>query len=44
MLGVKAYNSFVLTELTGPGVAFVCTLQDGMHFWADCHLVDIIPL
>ena len=35
MLGVKAYNSFGMTEMNGPGVAFECTEQDGMHFWED---------
>ena len=42
MLGVKAYNSFGMTEMNGPGVAFECTEQDGMHFWEDCYLVEII--
>lgn len=32
MLGVKAYNSFGMTEMNGPGVAFECTEQNGMHF------------
>lgn len=42
MLGVKAYNSFGMTEMNGPGVAFECTEQNGMHFWEDCFLVEII--
>ena len=42
MLGVKAYNSFGMTEMNGPGVAFECTEQNGMHFWEDCYLVEII--
>lgn len=42
MLGVKAYNSFGMTEMNGPGVAFECTEQDGMHFWEDCFLVEVI--
>ena len=33
MLGVKAYNSFGMTEMNGPGVAFECQEQNGMHFW-----------
>ena len=32
MLGVKAYNSFGMTEMNGPGVAFECQEQNGMHF------------
>ena len=31
-----------MTEMNGPGVAFECTEQDGMHFWEDCYLVEII--
>ena len=42
MLGVKAYNSFGMTEMNGPGVAFECTEQNGMHFWEDCYYVEII--
>ena len=42
MLGVKAYNSFGMTEMNGPGVAFECQEQNGMHFWEDCYLVEII--
>ena len=42
ILGVKAYNSFGMTEMNGPGVAFECTEQNGMHLWEDCYLVEII--
>ena len=42
LLGVKAYNSFGMTEMNGPGVAFECLEQNGMHFWEDCYLVEII--
>ena len=35
MLGVKAYNSFGMTEMNGPGVAFECKYQEGMHLWED---------
>ena len=42
LLGVKAYNSFGMTEMNGPGVAFECTEQNGMHIWEDCYLIEII--
>ncbi len=42
MLNVKAYNCFGMTEMNGPGVAFECKNQDGMHIWEDCYLVEII--
>lgn len=42
MLGVKAYNSFGMTEMNGPGVAFECKRQDGMHLWEDNYIVEIV--
>jgi len=42
MLGVKAYNSFGMSEMCGPGVAFECTEQNGMHIWEDYYIVEII--
>ena len=42
MFGVKAYNSFGLSEMNGPGVAFECLEQNGLHIWEDAFLVEII--
>ncbi len=42
MLGVKAYNSFGMSEMCGPGVAFECTYQNGLHIWEDYYIVEII--
>ncbi len=42
MFGVKAYNSFGLSEMNGPGVAFECTYQDGLHVWEDAYIVEIV--
>lgn len=42
MLGVKAYNSFGMSEMCGPGVAFECPEQNGMHIWEDYYLVEIL--
>ena len=42
MLGVKAYNSFGMTEMNGPGFAFECKRQDGMHLWEDKYIVEIV--
>lgn len=42
MMGVKAYNSFGMSEMAGPGIAFECPEQNGMHFWEDCYFVEII--
>ncbi|MFW5733447.1 MAG: phenylacetate--CoA ligase family protein [Oceanidesulfovibrio sp.] len=42
MLGLKAYNSYGLSEMNGPGVAFECEHQDGMHLWEDSYIAEII--
>ena len=42
MLGVKAYNSFGMSEMMGPGVAFECREQNGMHIWEDYFIVEIV--
>ncbi|MBQ1588025.1 MAG: phenylacetate--CoA ligase [Prevotella sp.] len=42
LLGVKAYNSFGMTEMNGPGVAFECKEQNGMHLWEDNYIIEII--
>ena len=41
-LGIKAYDIYGLTELSGPGVAFECSEQHGMHINEDHFLVEII--
>jgi phenylacetate-CoA ligase len=40
--GVKVFNSYGLSEMNGPGVAFECPLQNGMHLWEDSYIVEII--
>ncbi len=42
MLGVKAYNSFGMSEMCGPGVAFECKCQNGLHIWEDYYIVEIV--
>ena len=41
-LGIKAYDIYGLTETTGPGVAFECCEQTGMHINEDHFLAEII--
>ena len=41
-LNIKAYDSYGMSELFGPGVAFECPEQDGLHIWHDCYIVEII--
>jgi len=39
---IKVYNSYGLSEMNGPGVAFECPCQNGLHVWEDAYLVEII--
>ena len=40
--GAKAYNSFGMSEMSGPGVAFECPEQNGLHLWEDSYIMEII--
>lgn len=40
--GFRAYNSYGLSEMNGPGVSFECPCQEGMHIWEDHYFVEII--
>lgn len=42
LLGLKAYNCFGMSEMNGPGVAFECPEQNGLHIWEDMVIVEII--
>ncbi len=42
MLGVKAYNCFGMSEMNGPGVAFECPEQNGLHIWEDYVIAEIV--
>ena len=41
-LGIKAYDIYGLTELSGPGVSFECSEQSGMHINEDHFIAEII--
>ena len=41
-LNIKAYDSYGLSEMMGPGVAFECQEQDGLHIWEDHFLIEIL--
>lgn len=41
-LGIKAYDIYGLTETSGPGVAFECSEQNGMHINEDNFIAEII--
>lgn len=41
-LGIKAYDIYGLTETSGPGVAFECSAQSGMHINEDNFIAEVI--
>ena len=42
LLKIDVYNSYGLSEMNGPGVAFECQCKDGMHLWEDGYIAEII--
>ncbi len=40
--GLRAFNSYGLSEMSGPGVAFECPFQDGMHVWEDAFIMEVL--
>ena len=42
LFGLNAYNSYGLSEMNGPGVAFECQEKDGMHVWEDHFILEIV--
>ncbi|MBN2468645.1 MAG: phenylacetate--CoA ligase [Deltaproteobacteria bacterium] len=41
-LGINGYNSYGLSEMCGPGVAFECQEKQGMHVWEDGYILEVI--
>ena len=42
LFDMKVYNSYGLSEMNGPGVAFECQYQNGMHVWEDSYIFEIV--
>jgi len=42
LLHIDAYNSYGLSELNGPGVAFECICRKDMHVWEDAFIPEIV--
>jgi len=42
LFGCPAFNSYGFSEAFGPGVAFECCMQEGLHFWADQFLIEVV--
>jgi phenylacetate-CoA ligase len=41
-MGMKAINSYGMSEIMGPGVAMECLMQNGMHIWEDHFVPEVI--
>jgi phenylacetate-CoA ligase len=41
-LGVETYDIYGLTELYGPGVGVECKEHDGLHYWSDYFVIEVI--
>ncbi|HII01568.1 TPA: phenylacetate--CoA ligase [Methanosarcinaceae archaeon] len=41
-LGVETFDIYGLTEIYGPGIGLDCSQHDGMHYWSDHLLFEII--
>jgi phenylacetate-CoA ligase len=42
LFGIEVFNSYGLSEMNGPGVAFECERRDGMHLWEDGYILEVI--
>jgi phenylacetate-CoA ligase len=42
LLAIDVYNSYGLSEMNGPGVAFECQRKNGLHLWEDGYIAEII--
>lgn len=42
LFAIDVYNSYGLSEMNGPGVAFECVYKSGMHVWEDAFLMEIV--
>jgi phenylacetate-CoA ligase len=42
LLAIDVYNSYGLSEMNGPGVAFECQRKEGLHLWEDGYIAEII--
>ncbi|MDR0316533.1 MAG: phenylacetate--CoA ligase [Treponema sp.] len=42
LLNIDVYNSYGLSEMNGPSVAFECQCKNGMHIWEDAYIAEII--
>ncbi|MDR0877440.1 MAG: phenylacetate--CoA ligase [Treponema sp.] len=42
LLNIDVFNSYGLSEMNGPGVAFECQCKNGLHLWEDGYIAEIV--
>ncbi len=42
LLNIDVFNSYGLSEMNGPGVAFECQCKNGLHIWEDGYIAEIV--
>lgn len=42
LLGVESFDIYGLTELYGPGTGIECAEHDGIHYWDDYYIIEIV--
>jgi phenylacetate-CoA ligase len=42
VFGCSVFNSYGLSEVGGPGVAFECMMQNGLHVWSDQFMAEVV--
>jgi len=42
LLGLQSFDIYGLTELYGPGTGIDCERHDGIHYWDDYYLIEIV--
>jgi phenylacetate-CoA ligase len=42
LLNIDVFNSYGLSEMNGPGVAFECQHKNGLHIWEDGYIAEIV--
>lgn len=42
LYGIDAFNSYGLSEMNGPGLAFECVHKAGMHVWEDAYIMEVV--
>ena len=42
LLPIETFDVYGLTELWGPGTAIECSFHEGMHYWDDHYIVEVV--